>query len=86
MQIAGMIYQSRDQSPSENSKSLYVQSVAGQQVGLQNYRRKAKRSKADGLKNNFEFQNDVTDDSLNRILGKGRRNNKVTVNMRSGSE
>ena len=55
-------------------KHPFIASVAGQQVGAANYRKKSKKSKGDW---NFEFQNDGGGkDPLNRILGgvKGRNN------------
>ena len=70
------------------SKNQYIASVAGLQLGAQNYRRKInKRAKNQGLRPNFEFASDKAAASLNRILGNNARSprvpqtNQLTVHM-----
>lgn len=65
-----------------------VNQVAGMQLGALNYRRKAKKSKGEGLTHNFEFgTNDHAEESLNRIIGKvayrSKPKNLMIVDMSS---
>ena len=68
----------------KGGKSPFISSVAGAQLGAQNYRKKNnKRGKGSGLSANFEFKSDKAAASLNRIMGNQRniKNGQTLLNV-----